>query len=288
VIAATLAPAYRAAAQAGVRRFVFLSSASVHGQNPAPGTTEESPLHTDHALVYNNAKVRAERQLQALARGGAMEVSILRPGIVFGPRSRWIVEGAEALAAGTAGWSDGGRGVCNSIYVDNLAHAIERALETPGLRGEAFLVGDAETVPWREFYAPLAAALGRSERDFAELPPTWPSPPTLRDKLGALKATGVVQGLLPLFPGRLKETVKAALARWHAPPPPDPYVLPAAPSRPALTAEMSLLFACRVKLPHDKAARVLGYRPPVSFADGLAASVRWLAKAGYSVAAEKA
>ncbi len=33
---------------------------------------------------------------------------------------------------------------------------------------------------------------------------------------------------------------------------------------------------CRWKLPHAKAERLLGYRPPVAFADGLRRSLAWL------------
>jgi nucleoside-diphosphate-sugar epimerase len=39
---------------------------------------------------------------------------------------------------------------------------------------------------------------------------------------------------------------------------------------------MTLLQQCAWKLPHDRAAAVLGYRPVVSFADGLQRSLAWL------------
>ena len=42
----TLAPVYRAADACGVRRLIYLSTASVHGQAPAAGTDEWTPLHT--------------------------------------------------------------------------------------------------------------------------------------------------------------------------------------------------------------------------------------------------
>ena len=46
---------------AGVRRLVYLSSASVHGQAPAPGTDEESLFETRQPIAYNMAKAWAER-----------------------------------------------------------------------------------------------------------------------------------------------------------------------------------------------------------------------------------
>ena len=85
-------PAYAAAQRAGVRRLVYLSSGSVHGQAPAAGTDETTPLRDDQPIAYNNAKVRAERQLQKLRATGDVELVILRPGIVTGPRSYWVDE----------------------------------------------------------------------------------------------------------------------------------------------------------------------------------------------------
>ena len=85
VILGTLAPVYRAAQAAGVRRLVYLSTASVHGQAPAPGTNEASSLSEDQPLAYNKAKVQAERELLKLRAQGAVEVVLLRPGIVWGP-----------------------------------------------------------------------------------------------------------------------------------------------------------------------------------------------------------
>jgi nucleoside-diphosphate-sugar epimerase len=80
VILGTLEAPYRAAQAAGVRRIVYLSSASVHGQSPAPGTDESTPLNDRQPLAYNNAKVQAERKLLQLRRTGKAAA---------GPNCRW-------------------------------------------------------------------------------------------------------------------------------------------------------------------------------------------------------
>jgi len=285
VIGATIEPVYRAAAAAGIRDLVYLSSAAVHGLNPPSGTNEDSPLRDDQPLAYNNAKVGAERRLRALASDGQVRVTILRPGVVVGPRSRWVTDAVEALLESRAWWIGGGAGICNSLHVDNLAHAIEQVLATPSAAGGAYLLGDAEMVTWREFYLGLAAAVGRDERAFAEAAPadvnaarSW------RERLGALKASGPVQAVLPWFSPRLKGAVNAALARWQTPPAPNPWALPAPPAPPVASLEMTLLFACATKLPHEKAARALAYRPPVSWPEGFRRTVLWLEAAGYPLA----
>ena len=273
--------AYRACAAGGVRRLVWLSSASVHGQDCAPGTDEASPLHDRHPLVYNNAKVRAERRLARLARDRRVEVVVLRPGVVFGPRSRWIASAAADLATGRAAWFEGGRGVCNSIYVDNLVEAIRLAATVPAAAGEAFLVGDAETVTWAELLLPIAAHLGRDATAFHEVAAASITPER-ESRLTALTLTPAYTRLAARVPDRLKRLVKALAAAWPAPAPaPNPWSFRGAPApAPRLTTELTLLLRCRWKLPHAKAARILGYTPPVPFAEGLRRSLAWLDFAG--------
>ncbi len=268
--------AYRACAAAGVRRLVWLSSASVHGQNCPPGTDESSPLHDQHPLTYNNAKVRAERALQKLAADRRVELVLLRPGVVFGPRSRWIADAAAEIRADRAGWLNGGRGLCNSIYVDNLVAAIRLAAVTPGIGGETFLVGDAETVTWREFLLPIARHLGRDESAFTEIALKTYAP-EVESKLTALTLTPAYGQITGLMPDRAKRVVKGVLRGWANPVRgAGAWTLrPAAPA-PALTQENALLQQCAWKFPHARAARLLGYVPPVTFAEGMSRSLAWL------------
>lgn len=91
---------------------------------------------------------------------------MLRPGIVFGPRSMWVTRVADELLSGTAYLVNEGNGICNSIYVDNLIHAIRLAMTATNVDGQAFLVGDREQVTWSDFYRPIAEALGI---DFAQI-----------------------------------------------------------------------------------------------------------------------
>lgn len=280
IIRSTIDPVVQAAHAAGVRKLVYLSSASVHGQSPPPDTNEESVLRTDHSLDYNNAKVWAENRLRSLARKQTLEIAILRPGIVFGPRSRWVTDVADALASRTAYWIEGGRGMCNSIYIDNLAHAIERALGTEGLRAEPFLVGDTEHVSWRDFQLGIARGLGYDESAFAEAVPTRARPRTWSERLDAVRASAISQRIIACVPDMPKRVVKASLAAWSRTPAPNPWLLPKT-TRPVATLEMTLLYSCRTKLSHAKAVARLAYQPPVSFADGMRRSVAWLRAAGH-------
>jgi nucleoside-diphosphate-sugar epimerase len=267
-------PLHAATERAGARRLIYLSSQMVHGQAPAPGTDERTPLSLRQPLAYNRAKVKAERLLDELGRKGRSEIVILRPGIVYGPRSQWTGGLADQLLAGEAFLADGGAGICNAIYVDNVVHAVERGIEAEGVGGEAFLVNDAEQVSWRDFVAPIAEALGQ---DLGNLPqPSSVEILAARPSFSKRVLVPAAKALVAMLPKRLAEAQRAARRALRKAP---------AGEQPGFefSRELALLHSCRVKLPSDKAKRLLGYKPPLSFDEGCRRSVAWLRFARYPV-----
>ena len=278
-IVGTITPAYRAAQAAGVRRIIYLSTASVHGQSPRPGTTEETPLTDTQSVEYNNAKVRAEWRLLQLRKHGSVEIVLLRPGIVYGPRSYWIGGFADELAAGDAYLVEGGRGICNSAYVDNVVHAIHLAMRTSQADGRAYFVGDAETVTWSDLLRPVAEALGY---DLASI--SVPAPVSLHRPLPYReKLLPALRRLASHFPSPVYRGLEAAYAEWRKPRIEKSGCAEARTHNIAVTAERALLHCCETKLSFAKAHRELGYSPIVSFEEGCQRSVSWLAFAGYPV-----
>lgn len=280
VIRGTAAPLYLAANEAGVRRVVYLSSASVHGQAPEPGTSEESALHTKHTHPYNNAKVQAEQILFDLREKYKTELAILRPGIVFGPRSRWVSSIADDLLDGRAYVINDGKGICNSIYVDNLNDAIMIAATHEKADRQAFLVSDRETVTWMDLYEPIAAALEVPIQSIHHL--SMPNfKPTRQQRIQEFRSNKLVQAVLPHIPPTIKKTVKS-LAEGQASAFSSPWSLSAKPG-PSVTYELATLHQCSYKLPNTKAENIIGYEPKVSFAEGVRRSIGWLEFAGYPI-----
>ncbi len=289
VITGSVAPLYAAAEAVGIRRLIYMSSGSVHGQSPAQGTNESSRLSARQAFSYNNAKVRAERSLKRLRDRGTVELVILRPTIVFGPGSRWVYDFADQLLRGRAYVVDGANGVCNSIYVDNLSHAVTLALTTPGIDGEAFLLSDAEHVRWRDLFRPIAAAYGV---DLDCVPSVSPAPapqPTLKQRyIEPIRTSPLARTAMHLMPRDAKDAVKRAVRRLRSlvgggQPPivtsQSPIVSPQTRHEPQASdvpSEIAALQRCQWRLPYDKAARMLGYAPPVPFAEGCRRSIEWL------------
>ena len=270
---------YAAAEKAGVERLVALSSAAVHGLNPQPGTDEATPIHDRQSMEYNNAKVRAEQVLRKSREQGRVELVLLRPSIVYGPRSRLFPGVGEKLIAGTAFFINDGKGICNGIYVDNLIEAIRLALVRDGVDGEAFLVGDSETVTWREIYTRLADALGIDVDTVHRVTPP-PFSRSFKQRVEGFVATPFAQSLLPAFPGQAKRLTKVVLGALKPAPQPNAWTLPAPPV-PEIDEEMAALQQCVWKYPSEKAAKMLGFLPPVSFDEGMCRTLAWLKFAGY-------
>jgi nucleoside-diphosphate-sugar epimerase len=155
-----------AAAQAmSVRRFVYLSSAVVYGFRPKAPVNEGSPFNPPPWSEYARNKVSAEKIIGQW-RGGP-ETVVLRPSIIYGPRSRdWSEAPARQIASGTAYLVDHGRGYMNEIHITHLLDAMLLAAHHPAAANNIYLLKDDFGLTWKDYYCSLCELLGV---DFATL-----------------------------------------------------------------------------------------------------------------------
>jgi nucleoside-diphosphate-sugar epimerase len=171
----------RQAANAGVRRFVFLSSAKVNGEATfrRAFTENDPPAPAD---AYGASKAQAEERLNKIASTTGMEMVILRPPLVYGP-------GVKANFLSLLRTVDSGiplpfRSIENRrslIYVGNLIHALEACLTVRGAANRTFFASDDHDLSTPQLIRELAFALRRR-------PLLYPMPPAL------LRGIGVITG----------------------------------------------------------------------------------------------
>jgi nucleoside-diphosphate-sugar epimerase len=156
----------RHAAEAGVRRFVFVSSVKVNGEDtPAgqPFREADAPAPED---PYGVSKREAEDGLLALSAETGLEVVIIRPPLVYGPSVganfgsllRWVHKGVP-LPLGTVT-----QNLRSLVALDNLVDLIVTCLDHPAAAGETFLVADGEDVSPARLLRKVGDALGRPAR----------------------------------------------------------------------------------------------------------------------------
>jgi nucleoside-diphosphate-sugar epimerase len=156
-----------AAKQAGVKRFIFISSVRAQVGASAPRTIhEEDEAHpTDN---YGRTKLAAESAVHA----ARVPFTILRPVIVYGPHPKANIKSLVRLASGPLPLPFFGFNNRRSLLcIDNFVSAVLFVLNTPSTVGETYLVADSTPPTLPEIITMLRKALGRRARLFY-FPPT--------------------------------------------------------------------------------------------------------------------
>lgn len=175
----------RQAARAGVKRFVFISTIKVLGEETATPYREDAPLAP--LDPYGASKAEAETALRRVAEETGLEVVILRPPLVYGP-------GVKANFRQLINFVNRGiplpfasiRNKRSLIFVGNLADALACTVMHPNAAGQIFLVSDDRDVSTPELIRLASSALGTPARLF-------PFPP------GILRIVGRILGKSSAF-----------------------------------------------------------------------------------------
>lgn len=154
----------REAVAARIRRVVLLSTVGVYGlpgRIPCDEATPKRPRNP-----YERTKWRGERVARSYARNLGLPLVVLRPALVYGPRSR---HGLALLVGMLALWAQG-RGsralplvrrgpLTHHVHAEDVARAVVLALGEPRMLGRAFNVADAQPVSSEAMMRALCDAL---------------------------------------------------------------------------------------------------------------------------------
>jgi len=187
----------RAARNAGVRRFVLLSTTTVYGDRSRGRPFDESSPPAP-ASPYAQSKLEAEQLVAQALAGSPAELVVLRPPLVYGPNAKGnfarlvrLVQRGVPLPLASV------RNRRSLVFVDNLVDAIVRALGHPAAAGRTYVVSDGQDLSTPDLVAHIAAALGRPPRLFAFPPALLRLAGTLlgrEDEIGRLLDDMAVDG----------------------------------------------------------------------------------------------
>lgn len=172
----------RQAAVAGVKRFIYLSSIKVNGESTSNAGHQMNHgeygsinqvgegIFTAHDTAapsdaYAVSKWEAEQGLFALAAETGLEVTVIRPPLVYGPgvkanfltMMRWLNNNIP-LPFGSI------RNKRSLVGVDNLVDLIITCIDHPAAANQVFLVSDGEDLSTTELLTRTAIALGKTAR----------------------------------------------------------------------------------------------------------------------------
>lgn len=147
-----------AALNAGVQKFVYVSSTEVYGHPDYPAA-EDAPYRY-RGWPYCDTKIDAEKHAWDFVSRG-LPLTIVRPATVYGPRWTTIIEFIKLLRRGQMILVNGGRKNAGLVYVDNLIDLLLLTGEPDAGLGRAYNVTDGLDVPWAQFINNLARMLSQ-------------------------------------------------------------------------------------------------------------------------------
>lgn len=169
----------RQAAEAGVKRLVYVSSIKVNGESAAPIPTLALPLKGMEQNVFTEADVpspqdtygiskwEAEQALHRVAAETGLEVVIMRPPLVYGPGVKGnFAQMLKVLAKGIPLPLASVHNRRSLVYVGNLVDALIACATHPVAAGQTYLVSDGEDISTPDLLRWLGAALGHPARLF--------------------------------------------------------------------------------------------------------------------------
>lgn len=153
----------QAVLRAGADRVVHLSTVRVYGDTE-DGDLDETAPYRYSGNLYSDTKLDADNLVRALIREHHLPATILQPTRVYGPRGPvWSAGVLERLKANRLILVNGGTGLCNVVYIDDMVDAILLAATRQAAVGEAFLISGETPTTWIQYFEGYRRMLGRGE-----------------------------------------------------------------------------------------------------------------------------
>jgi nucleoside-diphosphate-sugar epimerase len=287
-----------------VKKVVYLSSTAAYGFWPTRSpVTEEMPTpYTGEA--YCDGKIDSEKVALHYYRDRGLAVTILRPSMVYGPfETFWAAHLIGCLGRNWMTLINGGIGICNSLYIDNLISAMDRAAREDAAAGQTFIISDGQAVTWKQMIEAHASAVkgcrlplpdatvdeitaARRAADVSQNPSSMRAlvrllrQPRTKDalrKVPAMAATEkIARRVIDRLPGDVRQLVRRATTATNGTGPTGFAKATAKQSTIPLSDHDVRLFTCNIVFSIEKARKLLGYDPKIDFAEGMRRTGEWI------------
>jgi 2-alkyl-3-oxoalkanoate reductase len=220
----------------GKGRMVYLSSINVLGIRHFSDASEDMPTRRENE-PHSDVKIDAEQLCLDYYRRHGVDVTILRPGLVYGPGERHVPKILDKIKRGKFAFIGSRDHVIPMVHLDDQIEAMHLAATKPGASGRIYHVTDGGRT-----------TIGQLADYLAELSGS-PEPPKV----------------LPYIVPRAVCFAFCALRKLHLVKGPGP-----------ITRVGLRFLACSRHVSIGRAREELGYRPQIGFREGIAATVRWI------------
>jgi nucleoside-diphosphate-sugar epimerase len=150
-----------AALEAGASRMVHVSTIAVYGRMP-DGDVDEATSFGGLGDHYSQTKREAERIVLDMHRAAGLPVTVVRPTCVYGPYGlAFTIDPLRELRTRNVVLVNGGEGLSNVVYIDDLVEGLMLAAVEPAAIGEIFNLSGEPPLTWRKFYDAYEDLLGK-------------------------------------------------------------------------------------------------------------------------------
>lgn len=227
-----------AAAKAGVKRVIFISSNSAAGVNLTHHDLMKESDPPRPYMAYGQSKLQAEEHVKRFVNEGKLEAVILRPCWFYGPgngQPERQLRFFRMIQKGNPVMFGNGRNRRSMSYLDNTIQGMLLAEKTPEANGQIYWIADEQPYETIEIYRTIAGIFGT--------------------QLKPRKIPGIASFICRII-DRVLQAMDRYITEFH------------------VAGEMDRSIACDV----SKAKKELGYNPEVSLEEGMRRSIDWARK----------
>ncbi len=279
----------QASHRVGVTSFVFLSTISVYGLTARARLDEATTVLPYTEDSYAISKLEAEQQVLQFAKTNHFHATVLQPTAVYGPWSpSYVIKPMHTLNNYSFPLINGGDGICNAVYIDDLCQAMFLAATVPTSTGQKYVINGGEIVTWSAFYTALSKLVPAAELvpvDDQEMKHIYKASiykkPVYKVllKVVSLNKEAILELLQYPFFGKL-----ATWAVHHLPDKilrkirPVKALEPIRKIKPVLPLDdySVLIFKAKTEVDHSKAVKELNYKPSFDLKKGFAEIEKWV------------